>query len=658
MLGKSPHLKRSTMQNVLALYFRHRCSRHCNLRNAGRAALALLLVLLALYAARQEYAQRQQVSAVKDRAQLLARSTAAYQQTQLEQAQQILTVLSGISPVQQYRAAACNAFLTRQLDRFPQYNNLAFVDPLGAVRCRAKPLPAAFNLPAMTARQDKPYLFAVQQNIALALPYFTEEGQLQGVVVALLPSANFFPMLDAQVPGAGHFTLIDAQGKQVLAYPAPAPKGAPFIEDRFAVKGAAAALQLRVHLPAPARSHWHWGMLLLALGLSPIAWRRGDVYFAQALKPAVAKLLQWRKPEAPPAPAKSHSDTQILRRAYADLKGAFLKKEQRVRQLVHLDELSQRLQSCASRTELTDSVGRCAQAIFPGCQGALFLRTEAERYGLALAWGGNVLAQSLQTLDCHALHSGKPYVSHGASAQACAHAKSKLDYACIPLQSVGGPLGLLYLAHPAFAHDRTPPWAATAIAERTSIALGALQRQEQLQRRAIRDALTGLFNRGFMEEALAMEQQRALRRGSAIGVMLLDVDHFKRFNDSYGHAAGDTLLRGIGGLMQHTVREGDMPCRYGGEEFVVILPGADLATTHQRAEALRAIIEQWRPEIGEGVTPSVTVSIGVACYPQHGMTWQALLKRADLALYAAKHAGRNRVLTADAYKTTQEAVPA
>ena len=216
----------------------------------------------------------------------------------------------------------------------------------------------------------------------------------------------------------------------------------------------------------------------------------------------------------------------------------------------------------------------------------------------------------------------------------------------------------LYLTNiPVDSTKHTPPWAATAIAERTTIALAALRRQEQLQSRAIRDALTGLFNRGFMEEALAIEQRRALRRNTSIGVMMLDVDHFKRYNDSFGHAAGDALLRAIGDILQRTVREGDMPCRYGGEEFVVILPGADLDTTRQRAEALRATIEGWRPEPGDSALGKVTVSIGVACYPQHGMTWQAVLKRADQALYAAKHAGRNRILTADAYKTAQ-AVPA
>ena len=125
--------------------------------------------------------------------------------------------------------------------------------------------------------------------------------------------------------------------------------------------------------------------------------------------------------------------------------------------------------------------------------------------------------------------------------------------------------------------------------------------------------------------------------------MMLDVDHFKRFNDTFGHDAGDALLRGMGAILRRTVREGDMPCRYGGEEFVVILPGADLNGTRQRAEVLRAAIEQWNPQHNGRSLGTVTVSVGVAAFPLHGDTGQAVLKMADQALYAAKHAGRNRI---------------
>jgi len=596
------------MKNVLAL-----CSRHLNYRNLGLFALALLLLLATLSAWRSVSQRDSASNAGARQAAQLTRAVALHQQTQLQQAQQMLQVLAGVTPLRQSRPAACNAFLARQLERFPQYNNLAFTDTRGSVLCSAKPLPEKIVLPAMQTQQQ-PQVFAVQRNVALALPRIAPDGRLQGAVIALLPAADFLP----------------APMARLTSTPAAAPVTAP----------AASGSML-----------WLLLGLLLAPASMILGWRGLGLARARLKRPSPPQ-----RPQQHPI-VKSHSDTQLLRSAYAELKGAFAKKEWRVRQLVHLDELSQRLQSCASSTELTDTVARCAQALFPGCHGALFLRVEAERHGLALAWGGSTLAQSLQTLDCHALHGGTSYVSHGASARACAHAKAEMAYVCLPLQSSSGALGLLYLAHASFATERTPPWAATAIAERTTIALQALRRQEQLQRRAIRDALTGLFNRGFMEEALAIELQRALRRKAPVGVMLLDVDHFKRYNDTYGHAAGDAVLRGIGSLLQRTVREGDMPCRYGGEEFVVILPGADLATTRQRAEALRVSIEQWRPET-DGAPGGVTASIGVACYPQHGMTSQAVLKRADLALYAAKHAGRNRVYTADAYKTAQEAVPA
>jgi diguanylate cyclase (GGDEF)-like protein len=133
--------------------------------------------------------------------------------------------------------------------------------------------------------------------------------------------------------------------------------------------------------------------------------------------------------------------------------------------------------------------------------------------------------------------------------------------------------------------------------------------------------------------------------------MILDVDFFKHFNDTFGHDAGDTLLRGIGHILRHTVREGDMPCRYGGEEFVVILPGADIEDTRQRAETLRAAIECWTPQHQGSAFGPVTVSIGIAAFPRNGDSWQTTLKAADLALYAAKHGGRNRVAAAPTNRT-------
>lgn len=647
------------MKNSVAT-FTHRLS----LSSVKPVVFTCIILLLTGLAWRSDNAARSTPQLNQTHALQKAQAAATDAQMHLERAQQVLQALSSISLVQKYDAAACNAFLARQLQRFPQYTNLAFTDTRGSVWCRAKPLSENWIVPAMTTQQ-KPLLFVVPNHqFALAIPYFAANGHKLGAMIATLATQNFFPLIDASLPPGSAFGLADATGKLLASQPPQTiPVGSTPIADAHywyatqPISGAADELQLLLRLPVAQSPRTSHGGLLLLLALLSAAtlWRFGrwQAFSAKAhliyrhARLQLQVLFTHTPAPSKPQATKTHMDTQILRSAYAELKGAYVQKEERVRQLVQLDELSQRLQSCASSNELADAVARCAQAIFPACHGALFLRSELDHFGLTLAWGDTTLTQSLQALDCHALHSGCNYVGHGASPAACAHAKSEFDYVCLPLQTLSGPLGLVYLANiPIAPTKRTPPWAATAIAERTSIALAALRRQEQLQSRAIRDALTGLFNRGFMEEALTIEQRRALRRGSSIGLMILDVDHFKRYNDSFGHAAGDALLRAIGGILQRTVREGDMPCRYGGEEFVVILPGADLATTHQRAEVLRTAIEHWRPEPGDIALGKVTASIGVACFPAHGDTWQAVLKRADQALYAAKEAGRNRVTIA------------
>ena len=127
--------------------------------------------------------------------------------------------------------------------------------------------------------------------------------------------------------------------------------------------------------------------------------------------------------------------------------------------------------------------------------------------------------------------------------------------------------------------------------------------------------------------------------------MMVDVDHFKLLNDTFGHDSGDAVLRMIGSVLRHIIREGDMPCRYGGEEFVVILPGATLEDTRQRAETLRMAIERCRPNHEGRALGQVTVSIGVSVFPVNGSSWQMVLKSADQALYNAKRSGRNRVVS-------------
>jgi len=165
---------------------------------------------------------------------------------------------------------------------------------------------------------------------------------------------------------------------------------------------------------------------------------------------------------------------------------------------------------------------------------------------------------------------------------------------------------------------------------------------ERLQEQAIRDPLTGLFNRRYLDETLDHELARAKRDGYALSLAMIDVDHFKTINDTYGHQAGDEVLKAIGALLLSQAREGDLACRYGGEEFVLVTPRMPLAAALERAEQWRASFAALKIHHGE-LELSVTFSVGVATYPDHGATADSLLISADQALYRAKALGRNRV---------------
>ncbi len=162
------------------------------------------------------------------------------------------------------------------------------------------------------------------------------------------------------------------------------------------------------------------------------------------------------------------------------------------------------------------------------------------------------------------------------------------------------------------------------------------------------DPLTGLFNRRYVDETMEREIERARRAGTSIGVIVLDIDHFKRLNDTFGHDAGDHVLARTGELLRHVTRGGDIACRFGGEEFALILPGASLETARERAETIRALFEA-TPFVFEGnrIAP-LTLSAGVCALPPGGGEWGRVLRQADRALYTAKQAGRNRVLAAAA----------
>ena len=185
------------------------------------------------------------------------------------------------------------------------------------------------------------------------------------------------------------------------------------------------------------------------------------------------------------------------------------------------------------------------------------------------------------------------------------------------------------------------------ITERKQVQEALLKSEALLRELSVRDHLTGLFNRRYMEETLERELLRASRKQLPLGIIMLDVDNFKQFNDTCGHRAGDAILRELGGLLLRHVRREDIPCRYGGDEFVIVLPDASLDVTRERAELL---LEDTRHLhiVSEGqILEPFTLSLGVAAFPKNGSTSAAILRAADAALYRAKHEGRGRVAVAD-----------
>jgi diguanylate cyclase (GGDEF)-like protein len=179
------------------------------------------------------------------------------------------------------------------------------------------------------------------------------------------------------------------------------------------------------------------------------------------------------------------------------------------------------------------------------------------------------------------------------------------------------------------------------------MALANFRLRDSLREQAIRDPLTNLFNRRYMEETFIRELSRAARDHVEIGVMQIDIDHFKEFNDTYGHDVGDVLLRAFANLLFAHFRDSDVPCRYGGEEFTLILINSTLDETEARARELQqSVLGLWL-DVGHGITPAPpTLSIGVASYPTHGDTADTLIRAADQALYAAKSQGRDKVVRA------------
>ena len=327
------------------------------------------------------------------------------------------------------------------------------------------------------------------------------------------------------------------------------------------------------------------------------------------------------------------------------------------RELLLLNQMHTSFQACHSEGETYRVLKNICQEMFPSDSGCLYMITNMQNALKIAAFWNSPPANALILDEYQQLRSGEMYVIDSKGNPLYLYLDSRLDngYPCTLRDAVSGEiLGVLLLRFTPdekhsveeFTHRiESKQLSATRLAEQYSLLLVNLRLREALRREAIRDPLTGLYNRRYMEEALERETQRAKRYNAAVGLIMLDVDHFKLFNDKYGHEAGDVVLEELGKLLQHHIRGGDIACRYGGEEFLLILPDATLEATKQRAmELLKRV--QLLHVIYQGKKFSVTASLGVAALPQHGSSVHSIVSAVDSALYQAKELGRNQVAIA------------
>jgi len=328
--------------------------------------------------------------------------------------------------------------------------------------------------------------------------------------------------------------------------------------------------------------------------------------------------------------------------------------EQRGAINAQLSQMTSLLHACFALEEASTIIAHFARQLFPDHTGALYVfRSSRNLLELTTTWGEDEDNEPMfAPQPCWGLRQGKMYAALDPQRSIrCEHVHHTRPYTCLPLMAHGEVLALLQVSpNPGAMSDEELPdtnyGLLSVFIEPIALALSNLKLRDTLRQQSIRDPLTGLFNRRYLEEMLAIEIQRARRNNAPFSIIMLDLDHFKLFNDTYGHEAGDAVLQIFGGFLQRHVRGGDIACRYGGEEFTLILPGASLDIAQQRAEQLCEGIRTLNIDFKKQILGPLTLSVGIATFPNHGDSGDMVLQVADRALYQAKSDGRDRVVVA------------
>ncbi len=341
-----------------------------------------------------------------------------------------------------------------------------------------------------------------------------------------------------------------------------------------------------------------------------------------------------------------------LQESYKKLSEGMKELEIKNEQITLLVDMSDIMLAASSQAELSNIMAKFAHALMGFSNGVLYIMHPSKNYlEKASSWGTPHRHGELIMPDqCWSIRLGRLHqVRKMDKDLVCEHidaGNKSQSYICVPLMAQNDIYGLIYIeiVSPTFVLNEESRLIITAFSELTALALANVRLRENLRHQSIRDSLTGLYNRRYFEEALFKQIHQAQRSEFTFSILMLDIDHFKKINDGYGHEVGDLALREVGKLLESSIRQGDLAARYGGEEFIILLHNADSEKALKRADKIRLDISKLQIKYGAEHVIPLTISIGIASYPKDNEDKDKLVELADNALYAAKHSGRNKVV--------------
>jgi diguanylate cyclase (GGDEF)-like protein len=322
-----------------------------------------------------------------------------------------------------------------------------------------------------------------------------------------------------------------------------------------------------------------------------------------------------------------------------------------------LNEMENALQSCNSIDETTLIISKYCQKLLPFSAGIIYLINPSRNYLEEMAtWNSpTVIEKVFSPRQCWGLRQGKTYIYvKNNTSIPCEHMHNKVDSSnfCVPLLAQNEVIGLMQMIV-----DESLNLSESEILElynkhetliknlsvQLALAIANIQLRDTLKNRSIRDPLTGLYNRTYLNEFIGRDLHRAGRNKETVSIVMMDIDNFKLLNDKYGHDAGDMVLKELGKLLQENIRKSDISCRYGGEEFLLIFYDTNEEGARARVENLQMLISQMDVILRGTILEKITISFGLAIFPEHGATAESLITAADQALYLSKKNGRNQL---------------